>query len=285
MNKHAVTHHRSFGVTTPDDVTLSAQEWGYPDGPEILFIHGFSQASLSWKLQVTSELANEFKMVTYDMRGHGNSDKPLERDKYQEEVNWANEVRAVMTASRLKRPIIVGWSFGGRVISDYLKYYGDDDLAGLVYVNAVSKSDPRFFGDAPSAARDMCSADLGTNISGSRAFLRSCFASQPAQEEFEEMLAFTMMVPPAVRSNMIGRTTNIDEILKTLSIPALVVHGEEDTHTLAAMARHTAETIPDARLSIYKGVGHSPFFEAPQKFNMELADFVRTAYSTAKPNM
>jgi non-heme chloroperoxidase len=57
--------------------TISAQDWGNPDGPEILFIHGFSQSHLSWIKQVTnSDLAKEFHMVTYDLRGHGNSDKP-----------------------------------------------------------------------------------------------------------------------------------------------------------------------------------------------------------------
>ena len=64
-------------VKTPDGPTISAQDWGNPTGPEIVFIHGFSQSHLSWIKQVTGELANDFHMVTYDLRGHGNSDKPL----------------------------------------------------------------------------------------------------------------------------------------------------------------------------------------------------------------
>ena len=65
-------------MKTPDGLTISAQVWGNPKGPEILFVHGFSQSHLSWIKQVTnSDLAKEFRMVTYDLRGHGNSDKPL----------------------------------------------------------------------------------------------------------------------------------------------------------------------------------------------------------------
>jgi non-heme chloroperoxidase len=62
--------YKAIAVTTPDGVTISAQEWGNPAGPEILFIHGYSQASLSWARQYGSELASEFRIVTYDLRGH-----------------------------------------------------------------------------------------------------------------------------------------------------------------------------------------------------------------------
>src|SRR5580704_16584338 len=102
--------YKPLVVRTPDGVTIAAQEWGNPSGSEILFIHGFSQASLSWQRQVESDLAKEFRMVTYDLRGHGNSDKPLEREKYKEPKPWADEVQAVMDVAKLKRPVLVGWS-------------------------------------------------------------------------------------------------------------------------------------------------------------------------------
>src|SRR5215217_1032079 len=94
----------------------SAQDWGNPNGPEIIFIHGFSQSHLSWIKQVTSELANEFHMVTYDLRGHGNSDKPFEAERYRDSKTWGDELQAVMDATGLKRPVLVGWSYGGRIM-------------------------------------------------------------------------------------------------------------------------------------------------------------------------
>ena len=75
---------KAVWVKTPDGLTISAQDWGNPTGPEIVFIHGFSQSHLSWIKQVTSELAKEFHMVTYDLRGHGNSDKPFEPERYKD---------------------------------------------------------------------------------------------------------------------------------------------------------------------------------------------------------
>jgi non-heme chloroperoxidase len=66
-------------VKTPDGLTISAQEWGNPTGPEILFIHGFSQSHLSWMRQVDSDLAKEFRIITYDLRGHGNTSRSIPR--------------------------------------------------------------------------------------------------------------------------------------------------------------------------------------------------------------
>jgi non-heme chloroperoxidase len=272
--------YKPLVVRTPDGVTIAAQEWGNPSGSEILFIHGFSQASLSWQRQVESDLAKEFRMVTYDLRGHGNSDKPLEPEKYKESKAWADEVQAVIDAAKLKRPVLVGWSYGGRVIGDYLAIHGAAGLAGLNYVDAVSKSDPSFFGEGLKVQPLMFSEDLATNIAATRTFLHSCFERQPSQDEFETMLAFNMMVPPKVRANMGGRTLSMDETLKALNLPVLVTHGVADKLILVAMAKHTAATIPGAKLSLYDGVGHAPFWEDTARFNAELAAFVRAANKT-----
>jgi non-heme chloroperoxidase len=272
--------YKPLVVRTPDGLTIAAQEWGNPSGSEILFIHGFSQASLSSQRQVESDLAKEFRMVTYDLRGHGNSDKPLEPEKYKESKAWADEVQAVIDAAKLKRPVLVGWSYGGRVIGDYLAIRSAAGLAGLNYVDAVSKSDPSFFGEGLKVQPLMFSEDLATNIAATRTFLHSCFERQPSQDEFETMLAFNMMVPPKVRANMGGRTLSMDETLKALNLPVLVTHGAADKLILVAMAKHTAATIPGAKLSLYDGVGHAPFWEDTARFNAELAAFVRAANRT-----
>jgi non-heme chloroperoxidase len=268
---------KPIAVKTPDGLTIAAQDWGNPTGPEIVFIHGFSQSHLSWIRQVDSDLAKEFRMVTYDLRGHGNSDKPLEPERYKDSKAWGDEVQAVIDAAGLKRPVLVGWSYGGRVISDYLKTHGAGRLAGLNYVDALSKSDPSFLGEGLKLTPGMLSEDLATNIAATRAFLHACFAKQPGPDDYETMLAFNMMVPPKVRAAMGGRQLNIDDLMASLKLPVLVTHGSADTLLLLAVAKHTASTIPGAKLSIYDGVGHAPFFEDAGRFNAELAAFARDA--------
>ena len=247
---------KAVSVKTPDGLTISAQDWGNPNGPEILFIHGFSQSHLSWIKQVTnSELAKEFHMVAYDLRGHGNSDKPFEPERYKTSKYWGD----------------------GRVMADYLTTHGTAKLAGLNYVDAGQKGDPSFFGPNLRNLPLMASEDLAINIAATRAFLHDCFSIQPTQEEYETMLAFNMMVPPKVRLGLSGRPLDVDDMLRSLRLPVLVTHGAEDKNSNLIAAEYTAKMIPGAKLSVYQGVGHSPFFEATPRFNAELAAFVRSA--------
>jgi non-heme chloroperoxidase len=268
---------KPLSVTTPDGLTISAQDWGNPSGPEILFIHGFSQASLSFMRQANSDLAKDFHIVTYDLRGHGNSDKPLDAAHYRDGKAWADEVQAVADAAGLKRPVLVGWSYAGRVISDYVTNRGTAKIAGINFVDASIKFVPEFVGENLKNTPQMMSEDLATNIAATRTFLHGCFSRQPSADDFEMMLAFNMMVPPKVRAGMQGRPLDATEVMSKLTLPVLVTHGAEDRNAKVGTAKLTASVIPGAKLSIYDGIGHSPFYEDAPRFNSELAAFVRAA--------
>ena len=272
--------YKPLSVKTPDGLTISAQEWGNPNGPEILFIHGFSQSHMSWMRQVNSDLAKEFHIVTYDLRGHGNSDKPEDAARYRDGKAWADEVQAVMDAAGLKRPVLVGWSYAGRVISDYVTFRGADKLAGINFVDASIKFIPEFVGDNLKNLPIMGSEDLATNIAATREFVHGCFSKQPTADDYEIMLAFNMMVPPKVRNGLGGRPLDATEVMSKLKIPVLVTHGAEDRNSKVGNAEYTAKTIPGAKLSVYPGIGHAPFYEDAARFNAELAAFVREANKT-----
>ena len=72
----------------------------------ILFIHGFSQSWFCWNRQLTSDLADDHRLVAMDLRGHGLSDKP--REGYTDSRLWADDVHAVTQALRLDHPILCG---------------------------------------------------------------------------------------------------------------------------------------------------------------------------------
>jgi pimeloyl-ACP methyl ester carboxylesterase len=86
-----------------------------------------------------------------------------------------------------------------------------------------------------------------------------------------------MLAPAPVRRLVLGRTRNDGEILPRITVPVLVTHGGMDRIILPAMGQYTAASIPGAQLALYGGVGHSPFYEDSERFNRELAAFVRLA--------
>ncbi len=265
-------------VKSADGLPIAVQEWGNPNGREILFIHGFNQAHLSWSRQFTDPaLASEFRMVTFDLRGHGASGKPINRDAYIENKLWADDVAAVIETTGLRQPVLVGWSYGGRIISDYLRYHGGSRLAGINYVGARTVNNNTMFGPGRVHFAKMISEDLAANIEGTRGFLRACFEKQPSAEDFETILAFNMVVPAAVRRFILDRGTDDGAMLKTITCPVLVTHGRADQVLLVTMGEFAKTEIKNAKLSIFDGVGHSTFWEDAPRFNRELAELVRSA--------
>jgi pimeloyl-ACP methyl ester carboxylesterase len=217
-----------------------------------------------------------FRMVAYDMRGHGGSDKPMEGERYRDDKLWADDLAAVNAATGSQRPVVVAWSYGGRVVSDYLRFYSQDSLRGVNYVAAVTKSERTFWGPEHRHVKAMTSDDLTANIRASRKLVHASFAQPPSGEELDITLAYTMLVPARVRAALLDRTHNDGGVLGAFRIGALVTHGSLDRVVLPAAGKYTAAAIPDARLSLYGGIGHSPFFEDAPRFNRELSEFVAT---------
>jgi non-heme chloroperoxidase len=270
--------YRSFRVCTPDGVSLAAQDWRQStSGRDVLLVHGFSQSHLAWLKQVSGPLAAEFRLVSYDMRGHGASDKPLAPEFYREPERWADEVAAVIRQAGLQRPVLIFWSYAGRIALDYLSSRGDSELAALVFVNATSKADSSVSGSATPILRAMTQDDLAANIEATLAFLKVSTAQPVTEEELRYMLAFNMVVPPAVRANLLGRPADYEATLRSLRVPVLALHGDRDPINLPTMADYTCATVRNARKIIYPGVAHMPFWEMPEAFDQDVAHFVRTS--------
>lgn len=270
--------YKAHSVRSADGTMLAVQEWGNPSGPAILFLHGFSQSYLSFAKQFADPaLAAKYRMVTFDLRGHGQSDKPADRAAYQEHQRWADDVKAVIETTGLRRPVLVAWSYAGRVASDYLMIHGESAIAGVNYVSAVTDAASNAGAPANAFAGGMVSPDLATQIASARRFLETCFVTQPPANEMEQMVAFNMMVPRPVRLAMLGRPTPYAETFRKLSVPVLVSHGRQDQAMLPRNGEFTLGAIPAAKASWYDNVGHLPFWEQPARFNTELAAFVDAA--------
>jgi pimeloyl-ACP methyl ester carboxylesterase len=261
---------------------LHVREWGRAGGPPILLIHGLSQSHLCWARQYESALAEEFRLVAYDLRGHGMSEAPLEPEHYTDSTLWADDVAAIIQQLGLERPVLVGWSYGGFIICDYLRAHGQDRIAAIDFAGAVvtlggaafgTLIGPGFLDHFPDATAD----DLPTNILGMRALVKGWPVRPYPAEEVETLLCSAMVVPARIRANLAAREIDGDDVLRTLGVPLLVSHGRADTVVLPAMAEHVLATCPTAEASWYDGVGHTPFLEQPERFNRELAALTRRA--------
>jgi non-heme chloroperoxidase len=259
---------------------LHVREWGKADGPPILFIHGWSQNHLCWDKQYQSALRDEFRLVACDLRGHGMSEAPPEAEHYTDGKLWADDLAAIIEQLGLKRPVLVGWSYGAFVICDYVRAYGQDRIAAVNFVGGGVKLGQAAFGTLFGPGfldhfADATADDLPTSIRGMRGLVKA-FAAEPlAAEDVETLLGASMVVAPRIRANLAAREIDDDDILRALTVPLLVTQGRADTIALPAMAEHILATCPAAEASWYDGAAHVPHLEEPERFNRELAALTR----------
>lgn len=261
-------------------VNLAVYQYGNPEGPPIVLIHGFLGTHLVWSRQFSGALADSFRLITYDLRGHGASDKPTDPAAYSASGAWAGDLAAVIEAKSLVKPVLVGWSYGGYVIADYLRLHGSNNVGGVVFLAAVTRAGTPeamalISGDVQQLFPGLLSDDVLQSVTATRNFLPLLSAQPLDQDAREVTLAGAMMVPPHARQGMWARQLDNDDVLASIAAPTLVMHGTADAVVLPAAAEHIAATIPGAKLLLYDGVGHAVALEAPERFNRDVAEFVR----------
>ena len=147
--------------------------WGNADGPPILFIHGWSQNHLCWDKQYESALRDEFRLVAFDLRGHGMSEAPPGPGPYTDGGLWADDLAAVIDGLGLEHVVLAGWSYGAFVICDYIRAYGQDRVAAVNFVEGAVKLGEAAFGTLIGPGFldhfvDATADDLPANIRGMR---------------------------------------------------------------------------------------------------------------------
>lgn len=258
---------------------LNVVEFGKPKGMHILFIHGISQCWLTWLRQLDSPLANDYRLVAMDLRGHGNSEKP--RDGYGDSRLWADDVRAVIAALQLDHPLLCSWSYGSLVTLDYLRHYGEDEIRGANFVGGVTKLggeeagavfDPGFLALAPG----FFASDVEASLSALDGLLSRCYGPELSAEDHYRMLGYNACVPPHVRLGMLSRTINNDDLLPKLRKPFLITHGMKDGVVKPTVISQQMAKISHARVQTMANAGHACFWDEAGPFNQNLREFLES---------
>lgn len=265
-------------ATTPDGVRIAVQEYGNPNGTEVVFIHGLLGSHLDWSKQIDSTLLGKYRLITYDLRGHGFSGKPTDAAYYKDGKRWGDELHAVIAAAGLKRPVLVGWSLGGVVMTNYLSIYGDEHIAGLFFVDAVIELKPDLLKAHPETTKALLSTDLETYLEGTRQFLRQCFYTQPDANTFELLYGNAAMASPEMtRAVNTGISIPAETTLPKVAVPVVIIQGENDDLVVRKMVERGQKLMPKAEALFYADAGHATFLEQPERFNQDLDNFVSTA--------
>ncbi len=271
-----------YSVRGSGDVPLNVVTSGDPAKPAIVFVHGIGQSYLSWENQLRAPLTDEFFVVAYDLRGHGNSGKPFAAEAYQNSQHWAGDLRAVIEATGAKNPVVVGWSYGTLVVGDYLRAYGTAGLRGIVLTGAYGGLTPpppppsaELLATMAPMREKSLSPHLEDTIAYTELFARFLTAKPMPDAYYARAARISLMLPGYVSRWMWQRSfANQDQIPK-IDVPLLVMVGGKDNSTPEKDARELAAKVSGARVSVYPDSGHSLFAEDTERFNQELATFAR----------
>ncbi|AVJ17807.1 alpha/beta hydrolase [Serratia sp. MYb239] len=240
---------KHYTVSAPDGVQIAVQESGNPAGPPIIFIHGLLGSHLNWTQQQQAPQLQRYRLITFDLRGHGLSGKPQQEAAYRDGKRWADDLAAVINNAQARRPLLVGWSLGGAVITNYLAAYGDSNISGAVYVDGVVKLTPDLIPAHPQVYSAMTAERLGTHLDGERAFLRLCFYQQPDRVTFERLLANAALAAWPMQRAVPTMTIPLEQGLKNVRAPLLFIYG-----------RHDALVNPQASLARARSVNPPQYF-------------------------
>lgn len=270
---------RFFFYSKADNTKLLGYETGNKDGLPIIFIHGFAQSYWCWGKQLSNPDLSKYRIITFDLRGHGRSEKPITKCSYLNSKIWAADISSLIEELKLVKPVIVAWSYSGLIVCDYLRHNGDNNIAGINFVGARTKTGTQ---DAKKMSGSLflelapgfCSNDASQRQAAVSKFLENLTVSTIKDPDFYTMLGYNLSVPIKVCEALLERSVDNDTIISKIEIPTHITHGDRDTSVLVSMAHHNHAQIPNSSLSIFNGVGHAPFYEDPVRFNRELITFV-----------
>ncbi|SFQ41269.1 Pimeloyl-ACP methyl ester carboxylesterase [Amycolatopsis arida] len=257
---------------------------GEANARPIVFVHGWAQNALVWSHQLADPmLANRFRLVAMDLRGHGNSDVPVEG--FIDPEVWAGDLCSVLEFAGTPA-MVVGWSYGGLVIADYLRVYGGESLAGIVLVGAITEigrgREGGRIGPAMRAALpDALSEDLDVALPALLGLNKGMSANGVPGPLSQALLGASLSVSPKVRAALFSREVDNADLLAGVDVPTLVVHGTADGVVDPRSGEYAAGKIPGAQLRWLQGVGHLPFIEAAEEFNSTLLRFAEDRLAPA----
>ncbi len=253
-------------------------------GRPVVLIHGWPLSAAAWEHQVEPLREAGFRVVVYDRRGFGRSDKPEDGYDYD---TLAADLEALLADRDLSDVTLVGFSMGGGEVARYIANHGEDRLHSVVFAAAVP---PFLMKTADNPAGPLTEAAAGEMEAGLRAdratffdgFARGFFSVDGALKVSEDELAKAVaLCHESSQAAALGcmkafGTTDFRADLTKVTVPTLVLHGDSDAIVpLAGSGALTHEAIPASELVILEGAPHGCNVSHADAFNTALLAFLR----------
>jgi non-heme chloroperoxidase len=276
--------HSMDTITTKDGVTIYYKDWGA--GQPIVFSHGWPLSADDWDTQMMFFLNQGYRVIAHDRRGHGRSTQTGDGHDMD---HYADDLAALTTHLNLKNAIHVGHSTGGGEVAHYIARHGESRVAKAVLISSVppimvkTAANP---GGLPKKVFDDWQAQVATNRAQ---FYRDVPAgpfygfNRPGAKVHEGVIQnwWRQGMMGGAKAHYDGivafSQTDFTPDLKKMTVPTLVMHGDDDQIVPYADAGVlTAKIVKNATLKIYKGFPHGMPTTEAETLNPDLLAFFRS---------
>jgi non-heme chloroperoxidase len=258
-------------VEVEPGVSVPYTDQGASDGATLVLIHGLGDSLRSYE-PVQAHLPESVRTLVPSLRGHGDADRP---DRGYTPADHVEDIRAVLDDAGVADAVVGGHSSGSQIAQLFALTY-PERTRGLVLIGA-----PGPHPDPGAAARMSSEVDALQDPIDERwlrDFAESTVAGPVPDGFLDVIVAEGSKVPARVyQAAWPGiREFDVSADLHRITVPTLLVWGDQDAVPVATRSaqEQLSEAIPNARLLIYAGAGHSPHWERPERFASDLAAFV-----------
>jgi len=260
-----------------NDLSVSYNDEGKTGDPVLIFIHGFPFNKSMWNKQ-TEALKENYRVIAYDVRGHGNSDAGTEDFSID---LFAEDLLNLMDALKIDKAMLCGLSMGGYIALNAVENYPDR-------FDALILSDTTCTADTPEAKEKRMKTIESIRKDGVEKFadesVKNLFAPESFSTKKLEIAAVKEMIVNTTEESLCKTLRAFYERKETCSklpdiyVPVLIMVGNEDKITPLTAAQFMNEKIKESLLSIIEHAGHLSNIENPSEFNNQLEEFVSTIY-------
>jgi non-heme chloroperoxidase len=270
-------------ITTKDGTEIYYKDWG--EGPVVTFSHGWPLSSDAWDGQMLFLAQNGFRAIAHDRRGHGRSSQASSGNDMN---GYADDLAAVIKALDLHDVTLVGHSTGGGEVARYIGRHGEKNVKKLVLIAAVppimlkTSANPEGLpmevfdsirasvaGDRSQFYKDLAIQFYGANRAGAK-------VSQGTLDQFW-LWSMQAGAKNAYDSVKAFSETDFTEDLKKITVPTLVLHGEDDQIVpVKDSARKSAKLIRGAKELYYPGAPHGITATHQDQLSADLLAFIKS---------
>lgn len=275
---------RNGNITTSDNVRLYYEDYGA--GHPLVLIHGLS-GSCKYFESNFRDLAAHFRVIRFDLRGHGDSEKP----RYGFHVHrLAADLHDILDHFSFDKVALLGCSLGCAVIWAFVELYGPSQISAAMFVDQSPYQMASADGEWRLGSRTVFSEGSLEHVRAEmmndprtfhERYVRKCFTRNPTNMEISLYVSESLKSQPWFTSQLMANHSNMDwrAVLPLVSCPALVIAGKKSKIFPWEGVAFAAENMPHAKLIPFEEGSHWLYIEEAVRFNSTVSAFLQSIVS------